>query len=541
MEMKKNVLEPIELAKNWLLENKAGQSWKFPVICECYLNTALSLYVLNDEKRSNAVRFLIENKVWEKDLASAGLMALALKEGGETDLAEDIVQKIKVELGRKTPVKVDNKDTHIQKEIERLLWRVKLGFPLNIQEKDISKIPIYRILFKLTPEEIWYFPTSYFHDFFYSTAPMIMGKDEKLDKKILSVLKKSLSTDYSYASLTWATIISSHIFKKLGEEEYARKCLTWVEDRCINENGSLRNFLWQNVYDDLHICQALISLDEDVSDTIKFIEKYKIGPALSFASHKYFPDADDTALYLLIKKRLNLMGKGEYDTLRHILKTQNPDGGWSFNPLRSNSLFDITLKVVALVLNGLGRFSTVHKRGYGFLSMYRPTRNYQSVVDLTSRVLITLSYFKEEGKVRKHINRGVKFLWKHYDNGRFISPFCWTASAEVYETCMALIALYKNGVKNENTELAMEWVLSQKIDTAEEAAHVLLALMEGHHNRRLIDKMVDLIISKQLQDGSWNISVGFWVGPSKIYSLFSIAIPLFALAEYKNRYTSDKN
>jgi len=119
----------------------------------------------------------------------------------------------------------------------------------------------------------------------------------------------------------------------------------------------------------------------------------------------------------------------------------------------------------------------------------------------------------------------------------FHSAHKWTFS-DIYETSMALIALYRNGVKNEKTKSAIKWLLDQKIEFAEDAAHVLWALLEGDHERKYPDKMAEIISSKQLPDGSWQHNVGFFLGSAKYYSLFSMASPLYALSLYKNRYES---
>lgn len=520
--------EVINNAKKWLYKHKTGSSWTFPVISECPVSTALSLFVVDDKTRYKAIEYLMNTKVWERNLYAAGVFVLALKELGEYRMAEEVLHLCENEI--KKPKK-KSKVLHHQvyhNKMEKLLEELKYVFPLGINEKDLSAVPLYSFLFRLTPQKWWYDRSSYFHDFFSSVAPMLISKDDKTNQKVVNALKKALNEDGSYGGVTAPTIMSIYVLHQFGEEYYVKKSLKWL-DKAMNENGSFRPLFCQNVYDTAWVCLALAELGEDVSDALKWLDSKKVAHGYPYVSSGYFPDPDDASLVLLVKKHKNCVDARDYESLDFIIKSQNPDGGWSYCPLYKHPF---VLKILSLIINGIGRFTTSQRRGYGFLAMFHPTRNYVSTIDMTARALITLSYFKNSNGVKKSINKGVKYLLKHYSNDRFQASHKWTFS-DIYETSMALIALYKNGVKNEITNDAMKWVLSQRIEFAEDAAHVLWALIEGNHKGGYIDKMVKIIDEKQLSDGSWQPNVGFFLGSAKYYSLFSIAAPLYALALYE--------
>ncbi|MFQ6118951.1 MAG: prenyltransferase/squalene oxidase repeat-containing protein [Methanosarcinales archaeon] len=534
------ITNTINNAKKWLYNHKTGSAWIFPVISECPVSTALSLYVVDEETKSKAIEYLMNIKVWEKNLFAAGVFFCALKKSGNLHLAEKVLNHCKNEIGKKKAPDKKSRVLHHQvthKRIEGLLEELKVVFPLDIPEKEISKIPIYSILFKHTPARFWFKRTSYFHDFFPFIAPMLVNKiNKKTNQKVINVLKKALNEDGSYGGITAPTILSIYLLQKFGEVDYAKKSLKWLE-KVRNENGSFRPLYCQDVYDTAWVSLALSTLGEDVDDALQWLDSKKVDDGYPYVSSSYFPDPDDTSLVLLTKKNLNCMDTEDYKALDFLIKSQNPDGGWSYNTVY-RGIIAITLKMLAIIVKGIGFLFTKNRRGYGFLASYHPPRNYMSTIDMTARVLITLAHFKENENVRNAIDRGIKYLLKHYSNGRFVAPHRWTFS-DIYENSMALIALYKNGIKNEKTKNAMHWILNQKIEFAEDAAHVLWALVEGDHEKELADYFADIIASKQLPDGSWKHNVGFFLGSAKYYSLFSIASPLYALALYKNKFCVD--
>jgi squalene cyclase len=525
----------INNAQRYLSRLRNGAAWHFPVVSKCELTTALSLNVFDGEKKSKAIDYLMNVKVWEKNLPAAAIMAIALNSAGEVKLSEKILNEIRNEIKKKEPKK-NEKD--IQRRLEKILWNVKLWYPYNLNEKKISKIPIYTLLFKYTHEELWYSRLSYFYDFFPSVAPMLVSKnDEELNKKIIDVLSKALNEDGSYGGITSHAISAIYVFHQLGATELEAKCYAHLE-KLINADGSLPPQTYQDVYDTAWICLAFATLGYDVSDILKWLDDTRVSNGYPYTSGSYFPDPDDTSLILLIKKQLGNLTDRDYRSVDFLLNSQNSDGGWSYCPLRSRLSYSLALRAVAILLNGLGFLTTPHRRGYGFLSSVQPHNNHRSTIDVTARTLITLSYFSENNEVKKKVEKGVKYLLKQYKNGRFQAHRPWTFSG-IYENSMALIALFKNGFKNEKTNLAMEWMLNQEIKYVEDAAHVLWALLEGDYDKSYADKMVKIIYQRQLPDGSWKFNVGFW-NRAKYYSLFSIASPLYSLALYKKRYNISK-
>lgn len=534
--MDKTIEDTINNAKNWLYKHKAGSSFCFKVISECPVSTALALYVVEGNIKSKAIEYLIDNKVWEKNLFAAALFVCALKECGEYQLAREIFYRCEKELEKKSSEKQSRVLQHqvYHKRIEKLMDELRYTFPIGISEKDLSLIPVYTLFFKLFPQRYWYSRTSFFHDFYPFIAPMLVpSKNNRRNQAVVDTLINAMNEDGSYGGITAPTILSIWVLRQFGKEFYVKRSLKWLEN-AMNENGSFRPLLRQDVYDTAWVSLALANLDEDVSDSIDWLKSTKVSHGYPYVSSGYFPDPDDTSLVLLTKKYLNQIDSDDYESLGFILESQNPDGGWCYCPLYKHA---ILYKILAIFLNGIGIFTTSRKRGYGFLAMLHPPRNYLSTIDMTARALITLSNFKDDAHVKKSIDKGIRYLLSHYSDGVFHSSHKWTFS-DIYETSMALIALYKNGVKNEKTDSAMKWLLKQKIEFAEDAAHVLWALIEGNHERKHMEDMVNIISSRQLPDGSWKPNVGFFLGSAKYYSLFSIASPLYALALYKNKFNS---
>ena len=553
------VHDAIANAKKWLLEQKRGPAWGSYVYNESPLSTVLSLYVLDGKRKTNAIDYLMTKRIWGENLNIGALLFLALKETGEEELAEKVLHELKKELREKLPNKGEN-EAKFQYEVEKILKNVKLEQPFGIGEREIIRfpIPIYTTLFKLTPEKLWYSRTSFFFNIFPDIALFIASKNnKKSNKKIINVIKKSLNEDDSHSSFTIPTVKCVYVLRMLGEDSLVKKSLNWI-DKIINNNGSLSYFSSEDVYESCLSCLALINLGEDVTDTLKWLDSKNVGPGYPFISGSYVPDYDDSPMVVLIKKLTDNLDEKAYDTLDFILESQKSDGGWHTYAYYTRRL-DISLKVFSLFINALGFFFIKSRRlGYGPLMRIRTPRIYRSFVDMSARTLITLSYFKEEKRVKKAIAKGCRYLLKQYSNGKFqdvktlssIGPPLRWVDSDFYETALALVALFKNGYKTVETDSAIKWMLNQKIGSPENAAYALWALVEGDYPKEFADRMVDIIISKQLPDGSWKPHVGvstserltgrYMVGGENILTLsdpiHSHAVPLYALGLYKNRY-----
>ncbi|SNQ62528.1 prenyltransferase/squalene oxidase repeat-containing protein [Candidatus Methanoperedens nitratireducens] len=517
----------INIAKTWLLNRKSKSSWEFPVINSSYIATALSIYVLTGEKKVSATHYLLENKVWEKCLIAAEIFGIALQETGEEFLAKEVFINCQNEIKKK--------GTDKRIIFKEQLKNVKLTYSFNLSENEISLIPLYGIFFKLSPEKIWYDRTSFFYQFFHETALLLLSKkDAKINKKIINVMKKALNSDGSYGGLTVCTIRAAYILKQLNEEELASKSIEWIE-KTISEDGGLRPILWQDVYDTAWCSLALANSGENIDDIICWLNKTHIGDGYPYVSNSYFPDPDDTPLVLLAKIISNNLDTTDYKTVDFLIKCQKSNGGWTWSPFLEGIVKKKLLTIVGILFNSICIFICRYRKGYGFLSRAYSHQSFRPSIDITSRVLITLSYFKGRKNAAKAIKKGLNFLLNNYSNGRFRASRLYTSS-HIYETSMALIALYKNDIKNEATEEALSWLLEQDLESAEDAAHILWALIEGNYDRTRSDKLIDFIISKQLPDGSWEFKVGFLANLQYYYSLFSIAAPLYALTLYRNKY-----
>jgi hypothetical protein len=517
----------INSAKIWLIKQKNGSAWNFPVINPNYVATALAIYVLTGEKKSIAVQYLLKKKVWEKCLIAAEIFGIALQETGEKDLAEEVFCNCRREIKKMESGK--------RISFNRRLKNIKLMYPFNLSEEEISLLPIYTTLFKILPEKIWYSRTSPFYQVFHQTAILLISKkNARINKKIVNVLRKALNDDGSYGGLTIWTIEAVYILIKLNEDKLASKSLEWIE-KTISENGSLRPMLWQDVYDTAWCSLALANCGENISENIGWLDKTRVGEGYPYISGSFFPDPDDTPLVLLAKIVSNNFDMNDYKSLEFLINCQKSNGGWTWSPFLEGTVKKTFFRIISIFFKVLEFTVCKYRKGYGFLSWFYSHQSFQPSIDITSRVLITLSYFKEREDIEKSIKKGAIFLLSNYSDGRFHANRLYTSSP-IYETSMALIALYKNGIKNGATEQAFKWLMDQKIESAEDAAHVLWVLMERDNDKVYADNLVDFIISKQLPDGSWEFKVGFLAYGQFYYSLFSIAAPLYALTLYRNKY-----
>ncbi len=516
----------INAASCWLIKQKTGSAWKFPVINTTYTATALAIYVLTGEKKSRAIQYLMKNKVWEKCLIAAEVFGIALQETGEKNLAEKVFENCLKELQKRKPAK--------RNTLRNQLENAKLIFSFNKSENEISLMPIYSILFKLAPEKIWYSRTSFFYQFFQEMALMLISKkDMRLNKKLINVMKKAVNSDGSYGGLTACTIKAAYALKQLNEEELASKCIEWIE-KTMSEDGGLRPILWQDVYDTAWCCLALANSGKNVDDSIEWLNSTRVGEGYPYVSSSFFPDPDDTPLVLLAKIRSNNLDMNDNKTLQFLVNCQKSDGGWTWSPFMEGNVKIKLLRILGLGIQFISLFICKYGKGYGFLARAYSHQSIRPSIDITARVLITLSHFTNEKHVKKAVNKGVRFLLNNYSNGRFHARRLYTSST-IYETSMALIALYKNGIKNEKTEEALKWLLNQQIESVEDAAHVLWALIERDYDNAYMEYLVNFIISKQLHDGSWEFKVGFLANQQFYYSLFSIASPLYVLTLYRKK------
>lgn len=510
MEMLKKVenlvADSIWQATKWMKRKKSGACWKVPVKSECLFSTALSLYVVEDGRRSRIIDYLLSKEVWRKDHEATIAFITALIENGDNDLAREVIEAYPGDFN----------------ELSQNPF-----FPchlLDILRKNVYRSVVrrnfYSLWFMLTPRRFWYDKTALLYDFLPKAAIVLLSKrNTRVDRGIEEALVRALNNDGSYSGITWQTIRAAYILRELGNEYYAKKALRWI-DNTYNGNGSFRPLIFQDVYDTAWAGLALTGSRQPLDSVIEWLESTKVGPGYPYYSYGYNPDPDDTSLILLLKRLLDQINERDYDSLDFLLKSQNPDGGWGYLPEPALS-FSFPFNVA---------FKYFHSFAPRRLPMISGV--YLSTVDMTSRVLITLSYFKDYKGVKKTIRRGVKYLFSLFKiDGRVHGNFRWTDS-DIYETSLALTALYRNGIHCNETVLATQWILNQRIENAEDAGHALWALVEGGFMEKALE-IAELIVSKQSPDGSWKPSINFFLGTAPYWdSIFSTATPLFALHSY---------
>ncbi|MFQ6052431.1 MAG: hypothetical protein ACE5K4_12175, partial [Candidatus Hydrothermarchaeota archaeon] len=359
--MDREVSKSIDKAKKWLLKQRKGSSWRLLVENESPTATALSLYVLKGDKRTKAIDYFLKNEVWKKSLYAGFIFVNALRDTGEYKLADEVLFECKNEI-RNRGKNLSTKK--IEKEAKKLLEHARADFPFGLNEKDLSIIPFYTWLLKLTPEKMWYSRTSFFYNVFPGIALITSSnKDKKLNQKIIYIIKKSLNENYSHASFSISTIMCIYVLRQLGENELANKSLKWIEG-IINENGSIRYFSSQDIWETCLAGLALLNLEEDITDVIDWLETKKVGPGYPFISGSYVPDFDDTPMVLMMKKLTNRLDENAYETLDFLIESQRYDRGWPTYAYYTQK-HDIFLKLFSIIINGFGLLTSSRRRGYG--------------------------------------------------------------------------------------------------------------------------------------------------------------------------------
>jgi len=506
---------------DWLLEKRTGSCWRVPVTSECLLSTVLMLHLVSDSRRQKIVDYLLKKEVWRTSTAMSMLLLSALNEIGEKALATKIAEQQIASL----------------KESNDLGWGYDFAQALKLLSREGSQSLTkmrrkwLSLFFMASPEAALCSKTSQFYDYLPSWALLLvsLGKPE-INHKVESTLTKALNPDGSYAGITVSTIKAAYVFRKLGNEHYAEKAMDWL-DNTYNDNGSFRPLFCQDVYDTAWASLALLHSGEAADSAVEWLDSKRVDRGYPYYSGGYYPDIDDTSLILLLKESLSYIDEDDMRSVRFLLESQNPDGGWAYIPLLSMS-HALPYRFGFKYIPSFDAFL----RQMGSRLMWQ--RNYQSTIDMTSRALIALAHFKEDAEVKRAVANGASYLLTHFQNGTFHDIHRWSSSL-VYETAMALIALFKNGIKNSKTDFAVEWLLNQKIGSGEEAGHVLWALLEGAYSDEHLRKLALLTVSLQKSDGSWDQKVPFSLGPTKYFSLFSQASPLYTLHLYIKRLQSN--
>jgi hypothetical protein len=520
-----SVHETVENAITWLKNNRTGGSWRIPVVSECIVSTALSLHVIEDDKKRNEiVDYLLNIKVWENNSIATSFFVTAVAEE-DVKLAKDVIKK----YGESVKESSSSRESGMLESDKLRRSLLSDGFPpLMTNIRNLARRTYYMFLFSLSPKQSWSKRTSLFYEYLPNFAPFLLEPKllSHLSNRLETELVQGLNKDGSYAGNTVSTIKAAYILRQLGNEDDSKRAIRWLY-KVQNDNGSFRPILYQDVYDTIWASLAL-SDDNGLDKTLKWLELTKVDEGYPYYSYSYYPDCDDTSLVLFLKNRFDCMGQDDYRSLEFLLKSQNPDDGWGFTPYfqLSHNPFSSLYKLVY----SLSKQEYLHG-----LALWQG--QCLSTVDMTSRVLITLELFKDQSGVKEIIADGVKFLFDQHSNGRFQNPIQWTDS-KIFETSMALISLFRNRLQNKQTDHSVIWMLGQNIKAPEDIAHLLWALIEGDVCEDVQAKLVKKLVSMQLNDGSWMPSVQFFSGSihgrhAKFKSpVFSKAVPLFVLHRY---------
>jgi hypothetical protein len=205
-----------------------------------------------------------------------------------------------------------------------------------------------------------------------------------------------------------------------------------------------------------------------------------------------------------------------------LTRSQNPDGGWgwvSFYSLKHTLPYRFLASRIESFQDLLRKSGT---------AMYWRS-DFDSTVDITSRVLITLANVPQDSEEKKKsISNGIIYLMRHYKDGRFHKHLRWTDS-DVYETSMALVALSLNNAGYGIKAGVLAWLLSCHDLSGEELAHLIWACLTAGAPRETIMAIVDRLLTIQRDDGSWPAKAPFKTTAWYLDPLFSTAVPLMAL------------
>ena len=244
-----------------------------------------------------------------------------------------------------------------------------------------------------------------------------------------------------------------------------------------------------------------------------------------------------------------------------LIENQNPDGGWAFSRMRPNDNLpsdadDTALAALALikskspsaaqaVRHGLN-WLTARQRSDGCWSTYLPGQGDVGCVSITAHAIETLL---ETAGMEAQISRATAWI-----KNQIASEGYWTdlwLAKRTYGTACAIIALIKTGMKEiPEVSRAVRWLETvQNTDggwgedmfgnrtdsTIEQTAWCTHALLLADPDNRAAQNGLNLLLSRQESDGSWDAScVGiYWeVIGGYADSIYASVFPLRALNQY---------
>ena len=483
------------------------------MVSESAKATALFLLIAEGHEQEAAIDFLIRGRVWDQSLSDTAALVYCLFRRGEANLARDI--SLKALQTRKWATMGDRgRDQEAPSELvlkRGLSWLHPTGVGM------LSAMLVKSFL-RFTDSGYWADRSSQV----YSLVPQILApltSDPAERDKLKEVLSLALNSDGSCGGLTAPTIICAYMLRELGDDNGFRKASGWVR-QLLNPSGSLLPLLFQDVYDtawtSIYFAPGSMA-DESISWLGRTGTDQKGYP---YFSTGYHPDCDDSALVLLARQ----VSGSNYsrDGLANLLISgQNPDGGWSFVSfwtLRRALPYRIFAKHSSLIRKAVSR--------YGDRLFWSP--NFDSSIDMTSRVMIALATEPNSLSKKRAIAAGTRYLQRNRRSGLYHGPNRWVDS-HAFESSLAIVAMNLNKVADAGATDTMERLLSLPLTGADAAAHVLWASLSAGAPADRYAHIVNYLLSTQNEDGTWPPTLRFKAYSRFFDPLFSTIIPMLSL------------
>ena len=271
----------------------------------------------------------------------------------------------------------------------------------------------------------------------------------------------------------------------------------------------------------------------------------------------------DTALSII--SILEIADSDGYDVIQSACKwlreNQNPDGGWAFSRMGPNENLpsdadDTALATLALIRSKTPSAAAAIQRGLNWLtarqrrdgcwSTYLPGQGDVGCVSITAHAIETLH---EATGMETQISLATKWI-----RGQIASEGYWTdlwLAKRTYGTACAIIALIKTGMgETPEVSRAVRWLESvqnsdggwgedmfgnRRGSTIEQTSWCTHALLLANPENRAAQNGLNLLLSRQESDGSWDAScVGiYWeIIGGYADSIYASVFPLRALNQY---------
>lgn len=271
----------------------------------------------------------------------------------------------------------------------------------------------------------------------------------------------------------------------------------------------------------------------------------------------------DTALSVI--SLLEIADSNGYDVIqcacKWLIENQNPDGGWAFSRMGPNENLpsdadDTALATLALIQSKTSSATQTIQRGLNWLttrqrrdgcwSTYLPGQGDVGCVSITAHAIET---FHEATGMETQISQATKWI-----RGQIASEGYWTdlwLAKRTYGTACAIMALSKVGmVETPEVSRAVHWLESvqnsdggwgedmfgnRRDSTIEQTSWCTHALLLANPKNRAAKNGLNLLLSRQKTDGSWDAScVGiYWeIIGGYADSIYASVFPLRALNQY---------